>query len=213
MPTAPNYGDPFNLGMASLVLVMILLITRFLKGFLGNIAVLLGIVIGCAIAWYLGRMSFEKVAEAPWFALIYPFQFGFPKFEIVSIVTMCIVMIVVLIESAGMFLALGDITTVTVYAFKILDLFLIGAILYIVALGLAGLFLDAKVALPARFQIRELQDLKVILSQAVVVVLIVAFLGDVLEWERAADVAYVGGGIAMVIAAIAFMLHGARSGD
>ena len=55
-------------------------------------------------------MSFEKVAEAPWFALIYPFQFGFPKFEIVSIITMCIVMIVVMIESAGMFLALGDMT-------------------------------------------------------------------------------------------------------
>jgi xanthine permease len=113
-PAAPNYGDPFNLGMATLVLVMILLITRFLKGFLGNIAVLLGIVIGCVLAWYLGKMSFDKVAEAPWFALIYPFQFGIPKFEIVSIITMCIVMVVVLIESAGMFLALGDITGRTI---------------------------------------------------------------------------------------------------
>jgi uric acid transporter len=113
-PAAPNYGDPFNLGMATLVLVMILLITRFLKGFLGNIAVLLGIVGGCVLAWYLGRMSFEKVVEAPWFALIYPFQFGIPKFEVVSIITMCIVMIVVMIESAGMFLALGDITGRTI---------------------------------------------------------------------------------------------------
>lgn len=113
-PAAPTYGDPFNLGMATLVLVMILLITRFLKGFLGNIAVLLGIVIGCVLAWYLGKMSFEKVAEAQWFALIYPFQFGIPKFEIISILTMCIVMIVVLIESAGMFLALGDITGRTI---------------------------------------------------------------------------------------------------
>jgi uric acid transporter len=107
VPSAPTYGDPFNLGMATLVLVMILLITRFLKGFLG-------IVIGCVLAWYLGRMSFQKVAEAPWFALIYPFQFGIPKFEIVSIITMCIVMVVVLIESAGMFLALGDITGRTI---------------------------------------------------------------------------------------------------
>ncbi len=54
------------------------------------------------------------MAEAPWFALIYPFQFGIPKFEIVSIITMCIVMIVVMIESAGMFLALGDITGRTI---------------------------------------------------------------------------------------------------
>ena len=37
---------------------------------------------------------------------------------------------------------LDGIATVTVYAFKILDLFLIGTILYIVALGLAALFMD-----------------------------------------------------------------------
>jgi NCS2 family nucleobase:cation symporter-2 len=109
-PSAPEYGDPFNLGMATLVLVMILLITRFVKGFLGNISVLTGIVAGCVLAWYLGKMDFAKVASAPWFALIYPFQFGMPKFEIIPIITMCIVMIVVLIESVGMFLALGEIT-------------------------------------------------------------------------------------------------------
>jgi NCS2 family nucleobase:cation symporter-2 len=55
-------------------------------------------------------MSFAKVIAAPWFSLIYPFQFGMPRFEIVSIITMCIVMIVVMIESAGLFLALGDMT-------------------------------------------------------------------------------------------------------
>lgn len=45
-PNVPNYGDPFNLGVAFLVLVVILLITKYVKGFFGNIAVLLGIVIG-----------------------------------------------------------------------------------------------------------------------------------------------------------------------
>ena len=45
-PAAPTDGDPFNLGMATFVLVNILRSTRFLKGFLGNIAVR-GIVIGC----------------------------------------------------------------------------------------------------------------------------------------------------------------------
>lgn len=110
VPTIPGYGDPFNLGMATFVLVCILLLTRFGTGFTRNISVLIGIVIGCAAAWALGHMSFTKVAAAPWFSLIYPLQFGIPKFEIVSIITMCIVMIVVMIESAGMFLALGDMT-------------------------------------------------------------------------------------------------------
>jgi len=100
-----------------------------------------------------------------------------------------------------------ELATATVHVFKILDLFLLGAILYIVALGLSALFLDAETALPAWFEVRELQDLKVVLSQSVIVVLLVAFLGDVLEWEKGSDIAFVGGGIALVIAAVAFMLR------
>ncbi len=42
---------------------------------------------------------------------------------------------------------------VTVAAFKILDLFLLGTILYIVALGLAALFLDSEAALPRWFKV------------------------------------------------------------
>jgi uncharacterized membrane protein YqhA len=89
----------------------------------------------------------------------------------------------------------------------VLDLFLLGAILYIAALGLGALFLGTEAALPAWLHVREVQDLKIVLSQSVIVVLLVAFLGDVLEWERGSDIAFVGGGIAMVIAAVAFMLR------
>ncbi len=103
--------------------------------------------------------------------------------------------------------ALTDVAAVTVSAFKILDLFLLGTIFYIVALGLAALFLDCEAALPRWFKVRELQDLKLIVSQSVVVVMLVAFLGDVLEWENGTDIAFVGGGIAAVIAAIAFILR------
>ncbi|TAG08342.1 MAG: purine permease, partial [Rhodobacterales bacterium] len=88
----------------------ILLIARFGKGFVANISVLLGIVIGAVIAVALGKMGFSKVAEADWFGLITPFHFGTPTFDLVMIVTMVLVMIVVMIESTGMFLALGDIT-------------------------------------------------------------------------------------------------------
>ena len=109
--------------------------------------------------------------------------------------------------------ALTEIATVTVCAFKILDLFLIGTILYIVALGLAALFLDSEAALSRWFKIRELQDLKDVVSQSVVVVLLVAFLAIVLEWDNGTDIAFVGGGIAAVIAAVAFMLRTSRAED
>jgi len=55
-------------------------------------------------------MNFDKVGKANWFDLVTPFQFGAPTFDLVLILTMTLVMIVVMIESTGMFLALADIT-------------------------------------------------------------------------------------------------------
>jgi uracil-xanthine permease len=62
------------------------------------------------VAAVLGMMHFDKVGNAEWFALIKPFHFGMPIFDPVMIITMVLVMIVVMIESTGMFLALGDMT-------------------------------------------------------------------------------------------------------
>lgn len=106
----PAYAAPDNLAIALFVLVSILLFTKYGKGFLSNIAVLLGIIMGSIVAWAMGKMSFAKVAEAKLFDLVYPFQFGMPTFDFWAIVTMTLVMIVVMIESTGMFLALSDIT-------------------------------------------------------------------------------------------------------
>jgi NCS2 family nucleobase:cation symporter-2 len=55
-------------------------------------------------------VNFDKVAKAGWFDVVTPFAFGMPTFDPIMIATMTLVMIVVMIESTGMFLALGDIT-------------------------------------------------------------------------------------------------------
>lgn len=111
-PSVPNprYAALPGLGIATIVLVSILLIAKFCKGFLANVAVLLGIIIGAIIATSMGMMTFEKVAAARWVDVVLPFHFGMPKFSILHIATMTLVMIVVLIESTGMFLALSDMT-------------------------------------------------------------------------------------------------------
>lgn len=106
----PQFGHPLYLGVALLVLVSILLIARFGTGFLSNIAVLLGIVVGFVVALALGEVDLTGLDAAPWMAVITPFHFGVPTFDPVAVLTMCIVMIVVMIESTGMFLALGEIT-------------------------------------------------------------------------------------------------------
>jgi NCS2 family nucleobase:cation symporter-2 len=111
-PSQPNpaYAPLFNVGVSAFVLVSILAVARYTKGFLSNIAVLIGIVAGAVLAAALGKMNFDKVAKAHWFDLVLPFQFGMPTFDPVMILTMVLVMIVVMIESTGMFLALGDLT-------------------------------------------------------------------------------------------------------
>jgi uric acid transporter len=55
-------------------------------------------------------MTFEKVSKAAWVDIVLPFQFGVPVFDPILILTMTLVMIVVMIESTGMFLALGEMT-------------------------------------------------------------------------------------------------------
>ena len=108
VPSMKDYGSPGYLAVAAGVLVVILLLLRFSKGFVQNVSVLLGIVAGYAVTIGLGWPNFSGLAAQPWVDVIYPFQFGLPKFSLVACLSMCLVMIVVMIESTGMFLALGE---------------------------------------------------------------------------------------------------------
>ena len=106
----PNYGALDHLAIAGFVLIVILLIARYAKGFLANVSVLIGIVAGCAVAVAMGKMNFDKVGKALAFDIVTPFAFGMPTFDPVMVLTMTLVMIVVMIESTGMFLARSELT-------------------------------------------------------------------------------------------------------
>jgi len=105
---APHFGDPRNLMIAAIVLLAILLINKYLKGFIANISVLLGMGIGFVIALPMDFVDFSGIGRAAWFAPVRPFAFGMPTFDIAAIASLCLVMIVIMVESLGMFLALGD---------------------------------------------------------------------------------------------------------
>ncbi len=106
----PNYAALPGVAISAIVLATILLVARFARGFLANISVLVGIVVGAVVAVATGMMNFDKVAKAHWVDIVLPFHFGMPLFDPVLILTMVLVMIVVMIESTGMFLALGQMT-------------------------------------------------------------------------------------------------------
>ena len=97
--------------MLSLITVLIILVVNiFTKGFLKSISILLGLVIGTLIASGMGQVNFAPVSQAPILHIPTVFYFGAPTFEISSIVMMCIIATVSMVESTGVYLALSDIT-------------------------------------------------------------------------------------------------------
>ncbi len=99
---------------------------------------------------------------------------------------------------------------------EIADLFLLGVVLYIIALGLYELFIDDTVPVPAWLEIHTLEDLKSKLISVVIVVMGVLFLKQVVSWDGERDLLTFGGGIALVIAALTYFMSyksGSRKGD
>ena len=85
---------------------------------------------------------------------------------------------------------------------EMIDLFLLGTVLYIVSLGLYELFIDSELPMPSWLRIHDLDDLKDKLIGVVIVLLGVTFLGKVVTWDGTRDILYFGAAIGIVILAL-----------
>jgi xanthine permease len=107
-PTAAGYGAPRNLALALGIVVAIVLLVRFARSFLGQTAVLAGLVLGTGAAFLMGMTDFSGVGDADWFGLPNPFHFGAPAFPVAAVISMCIVMLIVFTESTAYILAMEE---------------------------------------------------------------------------------------------------------
>jgi uncharacterized membrane protein YqhA len=97
---------------------------------------------------------------------------------------------------------------------EIIDLFLIGTVSYIAAVGLYNLFIGGTgIELPMRIKINTLKDLEDKIIGVIIAALAVAFLGQAAGSDEPAALLNYGGGIAVVIAALAFFMRQADRGD
>lgn len=87
-----------------------------------------------------------------------------------------------------------------------IDLFLLGIVFQIIALGLYELFIDDTIPLPSWLVIHTLDDLKKKLIGVIVVVMGVVFLGQVVNWHGEQEIIYLGIGIAFVVASMTLFL-------
>lgn len=106
---ADDFGSTTNLTLAGITLVVVLVLRRFTRGFVKQIAVLLGLVLGTLIAIPFDVTDFSPVTEADVVGFPTPFHFGAPQFAVAAIVSMCVVMVVSMTESTADMLALGEI--------------------------------------------------------------------------------------------------------
>ena len=89
---------------------------------------------------------------------------------------------------------------------EVIDIFLLGTVCYITALGLYELFISDDLIVPDWLNITTLDDLKNKLTSVVIVVLGVIFLGQVVGWDGERDLLRIGAPIALVIAALTWFL-------
>ena len=105
---SPGYGLSHNILLGLLTFVVVVLCNRYLTGFLQAISILIGLVVGTIVAAIAGYVDFSPVLNAGWFSAVTPLAFGMPKFVLMPIITMCVIALIVQVESVSVFMILSE---------------------------------------------------------------------------------------------------------
>jgi uncharacterized membrane protein YqhA len=89
---------------------------------------------------------------------------------------------------------------------ELADLYLLGVVMFIIAIGLYELFIDDTIPTPAWLEIHHIDDLKGKLVSVIIVVLAVSFLKQVVAWDKETNLLTYGGGVGIIIAALTYFL-------
>jgi len=95
-----EYGSSINWLMAGTVIVVTLGLKFFARGMLSVSAVLIGLLVGYALAFILGEVNLGNVGNAASFALPNPLHFGL-EFSVAAIIGFCMMAFVSAVETVG----------------------------------------------------------------------------------------------------------------
>ncbi len=129
------------IAVALITLVLTIIFNMYLKGFLGLIPILLGIVCGYIVALLFGIVDVEPIKQAAWFAVPnfqVPFVTYSPKLYITAIVTMAPIAFVTMTEHIGHLMVLNKLTKRNFYESPGLHKTLMGDGLAQIVAGLVG---------------------------------------------------------------------------
>ena len=108
-PNTPGFADPVNIGLALATVGFTVVFARVLKGTLGQLSVLLGLLAGAALAAVAGLMSFDGVLPGALFAVPTLFPFGTPTFNVIAAIPLLIFSVISMAEATGQTVAIAEV--------------------------------------------------------------------------------------------------------
>lgn len=95
-----TFGSLQNLGVAAVVLCSIIFFNRSSNRYLRMSSIVLGLIIGYVLAWFLGMVDFASVKSYGGFNVPIPFKYGI-SFDIGAIIGLGLVFLITAIEAYG----------------------------------------------------------------------------------------------------------------
>lgn len=98
--SAPDFGSLQNIGIALMVLVLIIIFNRSSNRFLRMGSIVIGLIVGYAISWWLGMVDFSSIQSYAGINYPQPFKYGL-SFDFSSILGLGLVYLITSIEAYG----------------------------------------------------------------------------------------------------------------
>lgn len=95
-----TFGSFRYIGLAALVLVLIIFFNRSNNRYLRMSSIVIGLVVGYVVAWFMGMVDFASVRNFGGFNIPVPFKYGI-SFDISSIIALGLIYMITAIEAYG----------------------------------------------------------------------------------------------------------------
>ena len=108
-PDSPDFGDPQNLLLGLITILITIVCFRFFRGMLGKLSVAVGLVGGTIVGALMGATDFSGQTAGPLFAVPTLFPFGSPKFDLIAAIPMLLWALASMAEATGQTIINGEI--------------------------------------------------------------------------------------------------------
>ncbi|MDR1019559.1 MAG: purine/pyrimidine permease [Synergistaceae bacterium] len=96
----PDFGSVENISLGLSVFATVVICQRFGKGIFKVSAILMGIIVGYVVAFFMGKLNFALLSSANWFSVPIPFRFSY-EFHLDAILMFSALYIVSGLETIG----------------------------------------------------------------------------------------------------------------